>query len=95
VTSGRSANRSPMTSDVAGGASHPKIRETAEAQFKRTQKPTYLKEQTLPKVNSKTHVVFVKTARLKELRLAKEAVDSDGGLAHGDRAYRRMPKTST
>jgi hypothetical protein len=33
-----------MTSDDAGGASHPKIRETAEAQFKRTQKPTHLKE---------------------------------------------------
>ena len=58
---------------------HSKIREIAEAQFKRTQKTT----------------VFVKTARLKELRLAKEAVDPDGGLAHGDRVYSRMPKTST
>ena len=74
---------------------HSRIRETAEAQFKRTQKTTYLKGTDLSETQQQRHAVFVKTARLKELRLAKEAVDPDGGLAHGDRVYSRMPKTST
>ena len=75
---------------------HSKIREIAEAQFKRTQKTTHLKGGTdLSETQQQRHAVFVKTARLKELRLAKEAVDPDGGLAHGDRVYSRMPKTST
>jgi hypothetical protein len=74
---------------------HSRIRETAEAQFKRTQKPTHLKGTELSESQQQRHAVLVKTARLKELRLAKEAIDPDGGLAHGDRAYRRMSKTST
>ena len=74
---------------------HSKVRETAEAQFKRTQKTTHLKGTELSETQQQRQAVFVKTARLKELRLAREALDPDGGLAHGDRVDSRMPKTST
>jgi hypothetical protein len=58
-------------------ANHSKERSEAEAKFKKTQKAQQATEgaQAMSEYVAAGHAVRAKTARLKELRLAKEAAD--------------------
>jgi hypothetical protein len=56
-----------------------RTRAVAEAVFKQTQRPPPLKEADLSESQRQRHAVEAKTARLKELRLAKEAADPETG----------------
>jgi len=60
-------------------ASHSKKRTEAEAQLKRTQKEERATDATkaMSEYEAAGHAVRAKTARLRELRLAKEAVDKE------------------
>jgi hypothetical protein len=58
---------------------HSRSRAVAEAEFKQTQRPPPLKEADLSESQRQRHAVEAKTARLKELRLAKEAADPETG----------------
>ena len=63
-------------------AQHSKERTKAEAQFRQAQKPQPVKQPTTEVGQAKAdyiaerHAVHARTARLKELRLAKEAADT-------------------
>ena len=67
---------------------HSKERTQAEAQFKRTQKAQRAteSEQAMADYVAAGHAVRAKTARLKELRLAKEAADKKGKTKQGTMA---------
>jgi hypothetical protein len=56
-------------------AKHSKERTEAEAQFKKTQKAQQATEGAMSEYVAAGHAVRAKTARLRELRLAKEAAD--------------------
>ena len=60
-------------------AKHSKERPEAEAKFKKTQKAQQAIEgaQAMSEYVAAGHAVRAKTARLRELRLAKEAVDKE------------------
>ena len=61
---------------------------SAEAQFKRTQKAQRAteSEQAMADYVAAGHAVRAKTARLKELRLAKEAADKKGRTKQGTKS---------
>ena len=69
-------------------AKHSKERTQAEAQFKRTQKAQRAteSEQAMADYVAAGHAVRAKTARLKELRLAKEAADKKGRTKQGTKS---------
>jgi hypothetical protein len=54
---------------------HSKERDEAEAQFKRAQKAIHYAKEAKAHYESEARAVREKTARLKALRLAKEATD--------------------
>jgi len=56
---------------------HSRTRAVAEAAFKQTQRPPPLKEADLSESQDQRRAVEAKTARLKELRLAKEAAEPE------------------
>ena len=57
--------------------SHSKVRDEAEARFKRALKPTQDPNLASVPYESEARAVREKTARLKTLRLAKQATDVD------------------
>ncbi len=65
-------------------AKHSKERPEAEAQFKKTQKAQQAIEgaQAMSEYVAAGHAVRAKTARLRELRLAKEAADKKDKTKH-------------
>jgi hypothetical protein len=69
-------------------AKHSKERTPAEAQFKRRQKAQRAteSEQAMADYVAAGHAVRAKTARLKELRLAKEAADKKGKTKQGTKS---------
>ena len=69
-------------------ANHSKERTEAEAQFKKIQKQQPATEGTQAVSESVVagHAVRAKTARLKELRLAKEAVDKKAKTKQGTKS---------
>ena len=69
-------------------AKHSKQHTQAEAQFKRTQKSQRAteSEQAMADYVAAGHAVRAKTARLKELRLAKEAADKKGKTKQGTKS---------
>jgi hypothetical protein len=54
-------------------ANHSKVRAEAEAQFRKTLRATWKGKQVTTPYEAEARVARNKTARLKELRLAKEA----------------------
>jgi hypothetical protein len=58
-------------------ANHSDARDRAEAQFDKTQKPKYVGAKALSEYEKGGRVVREKTARLRSLRVAKEAADLD------------------
>jgi hypothetical protein len=69
-------------------AKHSKERTQAEAQFKRTQKAQRATEesQAMSEYVAAGHAVRAKTARLRELRLAKEAADKKAETKQGTKS---------
>jgi len=63
-------------------ANHSKERTQAEAQFKQAQKAQAATQPTTGGGKAAGHAVRAKTARLKELRLAKEATDKTAEPKH-------------
>ena len=58
-------------------ANHSKVRTEAEAQFRKTLKATWKGKKATTPYEAEARVARNKTARLKELRLAKEAGDNE------------------
>ena len=69
-------------------ANHSKERTQAEAQLKKTQKAQRATEgsQAMSEYVAAGHAVRAKTARLRELRLAKEAADKKGKTKQGTKS---------
>ena len=59
-------------------ANHSKARTEAEAQFRKTLKATWKGKKVTTPYEAEARVTRNKTARLKELRLAKEAAEKEG-----------------
>jgi hypothetical protein len=59
-------------------ANHSKARTEAEAQFRKTLKATWKGKKITTPYEAEARVTRNKTARLKELRLAKEAAEKEG-----------------
>jgi hypothetical protein len=60
-------------------ANHSKVRTEAEAQFRKTLKATWKGKRVTTPYEAEAQVARNKTARLKELRLAKEAAEKEAG----------------
>jgi hypothetical protein len=59
-------------------ANHSKARTEAEAQFRKTLKATWKGKKVTTPYEAEARIARNKTARLKELRLAKEAAEIEG-----------------
>ena len=58
-------------------ANHSKVRTEAEAQFRKTLKATWKGKRVTTPYEAEAQVARNKTARLRELRLAKEAAEKE------------------
>jgi TfoX/Sxy family transcriptional regulator of competence genes len=59
-------------------ANHSKARTEAEAQFRKTLKATWKGKKVTTPYEAEARIARNKTARLRELRLAKEAAEKEG-----------------